>query len=183
MSIKYDSNNKTFNIQTPDTSYVIGILNGTHLIHLYYGKRINRYGCITDNIDMFKGPFAFSANDVGDMPYSTNDLPMEYPTYGSGDFRTPALHIRYDDGSEITRLEYDGYEIYKGKKALNGLPATYTEAESEAESLEINLRDRMKGLRECGGLGICIGKTDSVDILCNESTAVGRILFSKALRS
>ena len=51
MPIMYDSSNKIFNIMTPNTSYVIGVLNGTYLLHLYYGKRINSFVRIADEQD------------------------------------------------------------------------------------------------------------------------------------
>ena len=146
MPITYDADEKIFNIQTPNTSYVIGVLADKHLLQLYYGKRICSYGSVTDNMPVASGICPFSAADIEGEAYGTNNLPIEYPTYGSADFRTPALCIRYDDGSEITKLEYNGFEIYKGKKPLPGLPAVYTEYDSEAETLEITLKDQLKQL-------------------------------------
>ena len=43
---------------------------------------------------------------------------MEYPTYGSADLRTPAFHAEYENGSSVTKLEYESYKIFDGKKAL-----------------------------------------------------------------
>ena len=37
-------------------------------------------------------------------------------------------------------LHYTGHEIYKGKKGLKGLPASFA-TEDEAETLEITLKD------------------------------------------
>ena len=185
MSIKYNSKEKTFNIQTSNTSYVLGVLNNTYLLHLYYGKRISEYGCIVDNMPMLAGPIAFSPNDVKDTPYSTNNLPIEYPTYGSGDFRTPALHLKYNDDSEVTKLEYERYEIFKGKKALCGLPATYIEADNEAETLEITLCDKLKGIKVvlsytafaahdaiCKSVRIINNGSDAVDIRSAMSSTI-----------
>ncbi len=72
---------------------------------------------------------------------------MEYPCYGSADFRTPAFHAEYENGSGVTCLEYSGYEIFKGKKQLEGLPATYVESEDESDTLEITLCDKLTGLK------------------------------------
>ena len=99
-----------------------------------------------DNLPIHKSA-AFFGQDVPDTDYSTGTLPMEYPCYGSSDMRTPAFHAEYENGSAVTCFSYSGYEIYKGKKPLKGLPATYIESDDEAETLEITLTDSLTGLR------------------------------------
>ncbi len=146
MSITYFEKEQIFHLQTPNTSYVLGVLDGKHLLHLYYGKRIDEYSSILDNFPI-AGELAFSPIDVPEHFMSTNMLPMEYPCYGSADFRSPAFHAEYEDGSSVTCFEYESYEIFKGKKKLSGLPATYVEDESEADTLEITLCDRLTGVR------------------------------------
>ncbi|MBR0277581.1 MAG: alpha-galactosidase, partial [Clostridia bacterium] len=89
----------------------------------------------------------FSANDIDSSDLSTDILPMEYPTYGSADFRMPAFCAEYENGSSITKLEYESCKIFDGKKPLSGLPATYVENENEAQTLEITLCDRLTGLK------------------------------------
>src|SRR5699024_10856846 len=67
----------------------------------------------------------------------------EYPSYGTTDYREPAFQILLEDGSRITNFEYNGHQIFKGKKPLDGLPATYVEHDDEAESIEISLYDKL----------------------------------------
>ena len=145
MNIIYNSENKTFHIQTENTSYVMGIYKEKYLLHLYYGKQIDEYGKVEENFPINK-EMAFSAMDIPEAEASTDVLPMEYPCYGSADLRTPAFHAAYENGSEITVLEYSGYNIFNGKKELSGLPSTYVENESEAITLEIILCDKLTGL-------------------------------------
>ncbi len=145
MPIIFDEKNKVFNLQTKNTSYVMGVFHEKHLLHLYYGKKIAAYGSVEENIPTQKNT-AFYAQDIKGTDYNTGTLPMEYPTYGSADMRTPAFHAEYENGSAITCLSYSGHEIFKGKKALSGLPATYVESESEADTLEITLTDAVTGL-------------------------------------
>ena len=38
--IYIDEKRKTVRLDTPGTSYVLGVVNGKYLCHLYYGKRI-----------------------------------------------------------------------------------------------------------------------------------------------
>lgn len=142
--IIYNNEEKVFNLQTKNTSYVMCVLKDTHLLHLYYGKKVNEYTDPQENRPNY-WDFAFSDKDI---PTKTSMLclPLEYPTYGSTDFRTPAFHAIYEDGSHVTWLEYSGYEIFKGKKPLKGLPATYFEEGDNVETLEITLRDKLKNL-------------------------------------
>lgn len=68
------------------------------------------------------------------------------PTAGSGDYRPAALQVVEPDGTWAAELDYEGYAILPGKPKLEGLPAIYAEAVSEADTLELLLRDRKTGL-------------------------------------
>ena len=145
MSVSYDENNKVFNIKTPNTSYILAVFADKYLLNMYYGKRIDGF-----SPDFYNFPTktqAFSSTRIGDTDLSDNVLPTEYPCYGSADFRTPAFHAEYENGSSVTKLEYEGYEIFDGKKKLLGLPATYAENDNEAQTLEITLCDKLTGLK------------------------------------
>ena len=144
MSIIYDSNEKVFYLHTPNTSYVMGVLCDKYLLQLYYGKRIDCFVNVVEHLPV-SADSSWSACDVDELRMSTNLLPIEYPCYGSADFRTPAFHAEYENGSSVTCLEYSGYEILKGKKRLSGLPSTYIENDSEADTLEITLVDKLTG--------------------------------------
>ncbi|MFH1497110.1 MAG: alpha-galactosidase, partial [Verrucomicrobiota bacterium] len=79
---------------------------------------------------------------------SLDTLPQEFPTYGSSDFRQPALEVfQPADGSRIVSLRYAGHRIESGKPALAGLPATYVESSDAADTLTITLEDKLIGLR------------------------------------
>ena len=91
----------------------------------------------------------FSGNpyDAGaDRTYSLDVLPQEYPSFGTGDYRSPALTVKNADGSYACELRYCGYEVKKGKYGLPGLPAVYAE-EEEAETLEVILKDSVTNLK------------------------------------
>ena len=68
---------------------------------------------------------------------------QEYPVYGTGDYRSPALSVRQENGSRIVNFTYRSHEIYGGKKNLTPLPAVYTENDEEAQTLEILLHDSL----------------------------------------
>lgn len=133
MSIFVDEQRLLFHLQGKETSYVMQVVNGT-LVHLYWGRRLREDGNLAD---------------FPNVPTQTNlDLiAQEYPQYGSGDFRSPAYQVQLTDGSRITELAYERYDVRCGKPALPGLPALYTETDDEAQTLEITLADAYSGLQ------------------------------------
>lgn len=156
--IHYNEQEKIFHLKTGRTSYVMGVYENT-LLHLYWGDALTP-GCETfSQLIQTKGR-SFCATDLPDG-LSTDTLPMEFPTFGSADLRTPALHVRYADGSRITRLTYDSYRILDGKPALEGLPATYAEEGDDVQTLEITLCDTYSGLRVVLSYGV-FGTLDAI---------------------
>ena len=77
----------------------------------------------------------------GESNFSLEHLRQEYPAYGSGDTRYPAFEIEREDGSRVVDFRYKSHKIFPGKKKLEGLPATYVEADEEADTLELVLED------------------------------------------
>jgi alpha-galactosidase len=145
MGIYFDSEQKTFHLHANHTSYVIKIVREGYLAHMYWGKKIKKYHESNPILYVNRG---FSPNpDPGDRTFSLDTIPHEYPAYGNGDFRSPAYQIQLENGSTITDLRYSSHHIFKGKKKLTGLPSTYVENESEADTLVIVLVDELIGLQ------------------------------------
>ncbi|QWU17672.1 alpha-galactosidase [Paenibacillus sophorae] len=147
MSIHYDETLKIFHLQTPGSSYVLQIIRDGHLSHRYWGARVETFGD--------SNPLVYMERPLSPNPYphektsgfSLDTLPREYPGYGTSDFREPAFQFECEDGSAVVDLRYHSHRIFPGKPALEGLPATYTESDDEAETLELELRDDLTGLR------------------------------------
>ena len=121
------------------------VLETGHLINLYWGRKIN-----SNKIDYVVkkrpcGSFLADLDNVDALHLEI--IPQEYPSYGNPDLRSPAVQIKLSNGTTVTDFRYYSHEIYNGKKALQGLPATYVENEDEAETLEITLKDELAGLR------------------------------------
>jgi len=73
-------------------------------------------------------------------------LPYACPAEGRGDYRPALVTAREESGQRCTELFYTGHRILRGKPRLEGLPATYVEAEEEADTLQVDLRDGRTGL-------------------------------------
>lgn len=143
--IVHHADTRTFHLQGPASSYVLGIDGHGRLLHLHWGGRVAPGG-----LDQVVQPMdrAFSPNPVGgDRAYSLDTIPQECPTGGATDFRSPAVAVEHPDGTSLLDLVYESHAISAGKPRLAGLPATYVEAPAEADTLEITLVDRPSGVR------------------------------------
>ncbi|MDF2836504.1 MAG: alpha-galactosidase [Paenibacillus sp.] len=146
MFIKYDESNRIFHLQSGDASYVLGVTKQGYLAHYYWGRKVR--GTALNRLLELKERCSFiPSTDLGQKELSLDTLPQEYPSFGSSDFRTPAFQVQLADGTTVTELVYDSHRVIPGKPGLPGLPGVYAEDASEAETLEIVLKDAHSGLR------------------------------------
>lgn len=120
-------------------SYIIKILENSYIGQIYCGAALRKERGYPSLAPI---PFAgFSNNDKTPVRF-------EYPSYGNGDFRQAAFRVRFagTDGSGVVEPVYRSHRIYEGKKDIRGLPSTYVERQADAETLELELEDRVSGL-------------------------------------
>lgn len=146
MNIIYHENSKTFHLFNDEISYIMMVLQNGHLGQLYFGKRIHDREDFSYLVEVSQRPMGSYVFE-GDRTFSLEYLKQEYPVYGSTDYRHPAVEILQSNGSRISDFKFQSYMIESGKPKLDGLPATYTEADSEAETLIIDLLDEVTGIR------------------------------------
>jgi len=143
MAIIYDESKKLYHLMTPNSSYIIGIQSGKLPVNVYYGKRLDNAEGVLDTVCRFHAQGCAADYDTG---VQGEAIYQEYPMYGSTDLRTPAFHAVYKDGSRITKPAFVTHRIIDGKPRLEGLPATYVENDSEAQTLELEFKDELTGL-------------------------------------
>lgn len=141
MPISFDTKSRTFKLDTPNTSYIIEVIDGDYIVHRYYGAKIP--DCDLSYMHYDRNPGSFFPNSP-ETNISLATQQLEYPTHGIGDFRTSALMIRGADGTATTDIRYTSHKICKGKPRLSGLPSTYAD-ENEADTLEITAVDKHTG--------------------------------------
>ena len=140
MNIKFNPSTRSFKIDTPHTSYVMGIVDKEGFLgHAYYGRLIPDDD-VTHLMRIFEGPFTPERNERDRLSFY-DCFPFEYPTHGIGDFRESALRIEDEGGHIANKLTYKSHEIFKGKKKIPGLPATFG-TEKDTMTLEITMEDR-----------------------------------------
>lgn len=142
MPIQYHKPTQTFHLYNGQVSYIFKVLRNNQLGQLYYGKRVNDREDFDHLFETRQRPMAPCAFE-GDLTFSLEHIKQEYPAYGSGDMRHPAIDILQENGSRIVNFTYQSHEIISGKPQLKDLPATYVENNDEATTLLITLFDEV----------------------------------------
>jgi len=177
MGIIYCEKDRTFTLQTKNTTYQMQVDRYGFLLHLYYGKKTD--GCMDYLLTYYDRGFSGNPYDAGeDRTYSMDTLPQEFPCYGNGDFRSAAFAVENADGSMSCDLRYKSHVILDGKYNLEGLPAVYA-SEEEAQTLEILMEDPVTGVKVVLLYGVLPAQdiiTRSVSVK-NESS--GKIYLNK----
>lgn len=145
MSITYLEQERIFRLDTPNTTYLIGLVGTEGLLgHIYYGRRL----CSARGAELFlrmqEHPYTPDTN-ARERVAIMDSFPAEYSGHGVGDFRESSVRVRDKNGCSGVQLTYLCHEIYDGKKPLEGLPATFG-GEREVTTLVITCEDKALGL-------------------------------------
>jgi alpha-galactosidase len=140
MIITYDAEQQIFHLTNNHISYVFGILENGHLGHFHFGQLL--HGPLT------QATFRRHQNrgltpylKEGDFGFSLNLERLEYPVYGTSDFREPALAMTCPSGSQLLDFKVTDYSLSKGKPAIKGLPSTRSHQDEDSMTLSIVLKD------------------------------------------
>ena len=127
-----------FFLETTGTSYIMRLTDEGLLQHVYYGKKVPH-----DDFSYYNIHHRWAFDPVipaKDDCVSANALPQEYPTFGRGDLRQPALVIEDKKGRRINYLTYLRHELREGRELLPGLPCLNKNLQ-EVQTLVITLQD------------------------------------------
>jgi len=145
MAIHFDAGDRTITLHTRQTTYQMQISETGHVLHLYFGRRIDGMRLDYPHILTDCG---FSPNSYENRmrrEVSQDILPLEYSAGGSGDYRVSALECVSAAGVTGADLRYVRHEILGDKYRLPGLPASFAEP-GEAQTLSLVLCDAATGL-------------------------------------
>lgn len=160
MAILLNEDRTLFTLLTKNSMYQMKADEHGVLLHTWFGQKSSAFD-YSYRIHYADRGFSGNPYRAGDNRlYSLDVLPQEYPTYGSGDYRSPALKVRYPDGSFSCELKYSGFEIQEGKYNLPGLPAVYAE-DTKADTLIITLEDT----RHCFFVRLYYGVMEDLDLI------------------
>lgn len=144
MSITYDPKQRTFKLDTDNTSYMIAITEEGYLGHLYYGQRLQSNAAYY-LLRTEEAPYTPSKNEREKLSF-LDAFPLEYSSGGIGDFRESCINIRNASGCMASEFFYESHVIKNGKGKLTGLPATFGKPE-EVMTLEITCNDPILDIR------------------------------------
>ncbi len=146
MGISFLEKEKLFKLDTPNTTYVIGIVGSEGFLgHAYYGEKIEDVCGADALMRICENPFTPDTNARDRLSF-LDCFPMEYSPNGVGDFRESSIRVKTKSGHSAVLLTYVSHEIYKGKEKPEGLPATFG-AEDEVTTLAITCEDKVIGLK------------------------------------
>ena len=143
MSVKIKDNIITLN--TKNTTYQMAVNENNFLAHLYYGNRLD------DSFATERGKLGYHTGVPLIYGGSSSELspdvcPLEYSAYGSGDFRTTPLKLRFTDGSSVCDLRFHDAKTLETKPILEGLPSLHDKS-GVSQTVEICLKDKIHDLR------------------------------------
>lgn len=143
MSVSYNEQERVFKLDTPNSTYLIGIIDEEGFLgHLYYSRKIPDFnmGYLT-RIGEQDLPSVRNRERLGFL----DTLPTEFPGHGIGDMKESCLRLETPEGYRACGLTYHSHRIYGGKPKLEGLPATYG-GEEDCTTLELTAMDATLGL-------------------------------------
>lgn len=146
MSIVFHEKSKVFHLYNDAISYIMMVMENGHLGQLYCGKRIHDREDFSYLLEKAPRPMSSYVYE-NERLFSLEHIRQEFPVYGTTDYRHPAVEVRQNNGSRISEFYYQGYHVFAGKPELEGLPATYTEEASEAETLVVDVKDALTGVK------------------------------------
>lgn len=142
MNIRYIKQSGLFHLSNNSISYIMKIMENRQLGQVYFGRRITGHPDFHHRDERMHRTIS-SYPFENDTSFSLEHILQEFPSYGTSDFRMPALEIQQENGSLITSFVYSHHQIYHGKPDLPHLPATYGNETDDVMTLEIHLKDTL----------------------------------------
>jgi len=130
------ANDKTFALSNDYFSYVFRVTEEGILQHVYYGSPLKNP--LEVEIHHLRTQREAASVFQGGQYFSLSDTPQEFPSFGTSDYRFPAVHGRNHDGNTVFSLLYKSYKVKEVKPLLKKLP---TSRGGDCETLIVTLSD------------------------------------------
>ncbi len=145
MAVLFHEASKTWHLTNDRVSYIIRVMENGQLENLYYGKKIHdRESFFHFHEEAMRSQMTICVEEPAML--AMHYTRQEFPSYGTGDYRSPMVTVLQENGSRISDFKYVSYRVYQGKEPMLPLPAVYVESPDEAETLEILLKDELTGV-------------------------------------
>lgn len=116
MLVKFNEKNREFHLSNDSISYIMKVLDNGHIGQLYFGKKVRHRNNFENMYQIWSGRVDMSTMVFDDNENFSLDVTLqEYPSYGTSDFRQPAVQILQENGSRITVFSLQTIRYTKGK--------------------------------------------------------------------
>lgn len=144
--ITYNENNRVFNLTNGSISLFLYLNEEGYLENIYFGAYLkdipNPHGIRKANVDNNSTQIfdykSQTEKTFVDQFKSTCAL-LEISSHGLSDKRGAPIVIKKPNGSNVTKLLFNEYKIYKGIKSLDGLPHALDNG--DCETIEFLLKE------------------------------------------
>lgn len=136
--IHFNKLTKQFDLVTKNNQFSLGILESGHIVELYFGKKIAHNGldyCIENNAHA-----SYMADTDSKKGFQLELLPLLFPSFGNPDLRSSAYQFYFQNGEKLSDFRYNSHHIYRGKKEITDLPASFGNKEI-VTTIDISLKD------------------------------------------
>ncbi|MDE7223588.1 MAG: alpha-galactosidase, partial [Acetatifactor sp.] len=107
MGITYIPEEKLFKLDTPNTTYCIGIIDEEGFLgHAYYGRRIDNIRGVSALMRIYENPMTPQVNARDRLSF-LDSFPTEYSAHGVGDYRESSVRVRSAEGHSAVLLTYE----------------------------------------------------------------------------
>lgn len=146
MSIHFYETGKTITLNTKNTTYQMQVDELGHLLHLYYGRKVDEEDMsylyiLTDHAF---SPYPYQNNAKRNL--SLDIVPQEYTGFNAGDYRIGCVETSGGAGMNAADFTYVRHEILPGKYTIEGMPSVYDD-DGKAQTLVVYLADAVTGLK------------------------------------
>ncbi|MGL5638863.1 MAG: glycoside hydrolase family 36 N-terminal domain-containing protein, partial [Cetobacterium sp.] len=94
MQILVNQKNLEFHLYNENISYILKVLDDGTLGHLYFGKKIKHRDSYQHLVQFTSAEVPVTPNALDDKRGFCKDILLqEYPSYGNGDYREPAIVV------------------------------------------------------------------------------------------
>ena len=142
-AIRFDPQIRTFTLFTKNTSYQMKISEHGHLLHLYYGERLEDADLSYIIPQVCRTHESNPAEAGEDRIYSLCAYPQEFSSNDAGDYRVSSIELVNGDGSYAFVGKYKDHRIYEGKYSLKGMPSLFADEGERVYTLEVDLEDEI----------------------------------------
>lgn len=134
-----------FHLNNKQCSYALAVRNG-YLCHLHFGSPLQEAE--------LEGLVQIPGEPVGNAVFlqegssieTLSRYPLEYPSFGEGDYREPAIAVTDHEGSRTSSLRYKNHSLLKTRPQVKDQPQVRPLQAMEEPCLAIELLDEVSGL-------------------------------------